>query len=74
MSLPVTAKVPFGGDDNPERWPEDVYDFSSLDRIVERAGAEGRGICLATGTGDQAGGGASVRLPAYGVVVLRAAA
>ncbi|MFG1866879.1 beta-galactosidase [Micromonospora arborensis] len=83
MSLPVTAKVPFGGDYNPEQWPEDVwkqdyrlfdtaridlvtvgvfdwalnqpaedvYDFSLLDRIVERAGAEGRGICLATGTG-----------------------
>ncbi|RKR86414.1 beta-galactosidase [Micromonospora pisi] len=28
-----------------------VYDFSVLDRIVERATAEGRGICLATGTG-----------------------
>ncbi|MET7672656.1 beta-galactosidase [Micromonospora luteifusca] len=83
MSLPVTAKVPFGGDYNPEQWPEDVwkqdyrlfdtaridlvtigvfdwalnqpaedvYDFSTLDRIVERAGAEGRAICLATGTG-----------------------
>ncbi|MCO1594660.1 beta-galactosidase [Micromonospora sp. RHAY321] len=83
MSLPVTAKVPFGGDYNPEQWPEDVwkqdyrlfdaaridlvtvgvfdwaltqpaegvYDFSPLDRIVERAAAEGRGICLATGTG-----------------------
>ncbi|PWR06624.1 beta-galactosidase [Micromonospora acroterricola] len=83
MSLPRTAKVPFGGDYNPEQWPEDVwkqdyrlfdaaqidlvtvgvfdwaltqpaedvYDFSLLDRIVERAGAEGRGICLATGTG-----------------------
>ncbi|WFE99759.1 beta-galactosidase [Micromonospora sp. WMMD964] len=82
MSLPVTAKVPFGGDYNPEQWPEDVwkqdhrlfdsaridlvtlgvfdwaltqpaedvYDFSLLDRIVERAAAEGRGICLATGT------------------------
>jgi beta-galactosidase len=83
MSLPVTAKVPFGGDYNPEQWPEDVwtqdyhlfdvaridtvtlgvfvwaltqpapdvYDFSTLDRIVERATAEGRSICLATGTG-----------------------
>ncbi|MFC4070605.1 beta-galactosidase [Actinoplanes subglobosus] len=29
----------------------DVYDFSTLDRIVERAGAEGKRICLATGTG-----------------------
>ncbi|MEU1588219.1 beta-galactosidase [Micromonospora sp. NPDC005710] len=83
MSLPVSAKVPFGGDYNPEQWPEDVwkqdyrlfdsaridlvtlgvfdwaltqpaehtYDFALLDRIVERASAEGRGICLATGTG-----------------------
>ncbi|MFJ8579627.1 beta-galactosidase [Micromonospora sp. NPDC093277] len=82
MSLPVVAKVPFGGDYNPEQWPEpvwkqdyelfelaridtvtlgvfdwaltqpapDVYDFSLLDRIVERATAEGRKICLATGT------------------------
>jgi beta-galactosidase len=83
MSLPITSKLPFGGDYNPEQWPEemwkqdyqlfdaaridtvtlgvftwgltqpapDVYDFSTLDRIVERATAEGRNICLATGTG-----------------------
>ncbi|MEO3925138.1 beta-galactosidase [Micromonosporaceae bacterium B7E4] len=83
MSLPVIPKVAFGGDYNPEQWPEDVwkedyrlfdaaridtvtlgvfdwaltqpgpdvYDFSLLDRIVERATAEGRRICLATGTG-----------------------
>jgi beta-galactosidase len=83
MNLPVTAKVPFGGDYNPEQWTEevwardaelfdaaridtvtlgvfawaltqpgpDVYDFSTLDRIVERATAQGRAICLATGTG-----------------------
>jgi beta-galactosidase len=83
MSLPTTSKVSFGGDYNPEQWPEevwdqdyrlfdtaridtvtlgvfdwaltqpapDVYDFSMLDRIVERAGAQGRNICLATGTG-----------------------
>jgi beta-galactosidase len=83
MSMPVTRKVPFGGDYNPEQWPEkvwdqdyevfdaaridtvtlgvftwallqpaeDVYDFSRLDRAVQRAAAEGRGICLATGTG-----------------------
>lgn len=30
---------------------EDVHDFTRLDRIVERASAEGRRICLATGTG-----------------------
>ncbi|WP_327040812.1 beta-galactosidase [Micromonospora ureilytica] len=83
MSLPLSAKVPFGGDYNPEQWPEDVwkqdyrlfdtaridlvtlgvfdwaltqpaedtYDFTLLDKVVERASAEGRGICLATGTG-----------------------
>ena len=81
--LPVTAKVSFGGDYNPEQWPEpvwqedhqlfdaaridtvtlgvfdwalvqpavDVYDFSLLDRIIARAAAAGRDICLATGTG-----------------------
>ncbi|MBN1174796.1 MAG: beta-galactosidase [Micromonosporaceae bacterium] len=83
MTLPETAKIPFGGDYNPEQWPEqvwdddyrlfdaaridtltlgvfdwallqpaeDVYDFTLLDQIVERASAEGRAICLATGTG-----------------------
>jgi beta-galactosidase len=30
---------------------EDVYDFATLDRIVERSAAQGRRICLATGTG-----------------------
>jgi beta-galactosidase len=76
-------KVRYGGDYNPEQWPEDVwaedyklfdaaridtvtlgvfdwaltqpapdvYDFTLLDRIVERAAGEGREICLATGTG-----------------------
>lgn len=83
MSLPAVPKVPFGGDYNPEQWPEevwtqdyrlfeaaridtvtlgvfdwaliqpapDVYDFSLLDRIVDRACAEGRHICMATATG-----------------------
>jgi beta-galactosidase len=83
MSLPTSSKVLFGGDYNPEQWPEqvwkedyrlfdaaridtvtlgvfdwaltqpaeDVYDFTLLDRIVDRAEAEGRNICLATGTG-----------------------
>jgi beta-galactosidase len=82
-SLPSTSKVPYGGDYNPEQWPEevwkqdhllfdaaridtvtlgvftwaqtqsapDVYDFTTLDRIVELAAAEGRQVCLATGTG-----------------------
>ncbi|MFY1636441.1 beta-galactosidase [Solwaraspora sp. WMMB335] len=82
-SLPAVAKIPYGGDYNPEQWPEDgwkddyrlfelagidtvtlgvfawahtqpapaTYDFATLDRIVERAVAEGRQICLATGTG-----------------------
>ena len=76
-------KVRYGGDYNPEQWPEqvwkddyrlfdearidtvtlgvfdwaltqpapDVYDFSMLDRVIARATVEGRGICLATGTG-----------------------
>ncbi|GIE95648.1 beta-galactosidase [Paractinoplanes rishiriensis] len=76
-------KLRYGGDYNPEQWPEkvwdddhrlfgaaridtltvgvftwgltqpaeDTYDFTILDRIVERAAAEGRQICLATGTG-----------------------
>jgi len=75
--------IHYGGDYNPEQWPEDVwdedyrlfdaagidtvtlgvfawshtqpaenvYDFVLLDRIVERATAAGRAICLATGTG-----------------------
>ena len=83
MSLPRAAKIAFGGDYNPEQWPqevwaqdyqlfdaaridtvtlgvfdwaliqpaEDVYDFSALDRIVQRATDEGRSICLATATG-----------------------
>jgi beta-galactosidase len=83
MRPPVTSKIPFGGDYNPEQWPEEVwerdyrlfdvaridtvtlgvftwaltqpapdtYDFSTLDRIVGRASAAGRRICLATGTG-----------------------
>jgi beta-galactosidase len=83
VSLPVTARVPFGGDYNPEQWPEevwtrdyelfdaaridtvtlgvftwalvqpgpDVYDFTKLDRIVERATTGARAICMATGTG-----------------------
>ncbi|GAA1959871.1 beta-galactosidase [Catenulispora subtropica] len=83
MTQPATAKIPFGGDYNPEQWPQevwdqdyrlfdaaavdtvtlgvfdwaliqpapDVYDFTLLDRIVERAVAEGRQICMATATG-----------------------
>jgi beta-galactosidase len=76
-------KVLYGGDYNPEQWPEevwrrdyelfgygridtvtlgvfvwaliqpseDVYDFTVLDRVVERATAQRRSICMATGTG-----------------------
>jgi beta-galactosidase len=83
VSVPSMGKVAFGGDYNPEQWPEEVwagdyelfdaaridtvtlgvfawamnqpapgvYDFARLDRIVERATAAGRRICLATGTG-----------------------
>ena len=33
MRLPATAKVPFGGDYNPEQWPEEVWsdDFRLFD-------------------------------------------
>ncbi|CAM5340941.1 beta-galactosidase [Streptomyces aurantiogriseus] len=80
--LPRTGKIPYGGDYNPEQWPEDiwdedhrlftqagvdtltvgvfswsltqpaeeVYDFTVLDRVLDRAAAEGRQVCLATGT------------------------
>jgi beta-galactosidase len=83
MTLPETGKIPYGGDYNPEQWPQevwtrdyelfdaaridtvtlgvfdwaltqpapDLYDFDLLDQIVARAAAEGRSICLATGTG-----------------------
>ncbi|MFJ9151598.1 beta-galactosidase [Streptomyces sp. NPDC102270] len=79
---PSSSKVPYGGDYNPEQWPQDVwdadhrlftragidtltvgvfswsltqpaedtYDFTVLDRILDRAAAEGRQVCLATGT------------------------
>lgn len=81
--LPVTSRIPYGGDYNPEQWPEpvwdedhrafelaridtltvgvfvwsltqpaeDVYDLEVLQRILDRAHAEGRQVCLATGTG-----------------------
>ncbi|MFD0821643.1 hypothetical protein ACFQ0D_25785 [Micromonospora zhanjiangensis] len=26
MSLPSTAKIPFGGDYNPEQWPDRLWD------------------------------------------------
>ncbi|MFF3942131.1 beta-galactosidase [Streptomyces phaeofaciens] len=79
---PNSPKIPYGGDYNPEQWPqevwdedhrlfaragidtltvgvfswsltqpaEDVHDFGVLDRILDRAAAEGRQVCLATGT------------------------
>ncbi|NAZ76630.1 beta-galactosidase [Kineococcus sp. T13] len=83
MSLPRTERIAYGGDYNPEQWPEevwkqdhaafdlaridtltvgvftwaltqpseDVYDLSVLERTLDRAHAEGRRVCLATGTG-----------------------
>ncbi|MGW4387544.1 beta-galactosidase [Streptomyces sp. NPDC004685] len=80
--VPATPTIPYGGDYNPEQWPEEVwdadhrlfgkagidtltvgvfawsllqpspgtYDFTALDRIVDRVAAEGRRIVLATGT------------------------
>ncbi|WP_328438013.1 beta-galactosidase [Streptomyces sp. NBC_00444] len=82
MTGPRTPKIPYGGDYNPEQWPqevwdedhrlfdragidtltvgvfswsltqpaEDTYDLTVLDRILDRAAAEGRQVCLATGT------------------------
>ncbi|MFI7409619.1 beta-galactosidase [Streptomyces sp. NPDC049627] len=82
MSPPRTPRIPYGGDYNPEQWPEpvwdedhrlftraridtltvgvfswsltqpapDTYDFTLLDRILDRAAAEHRRVCLATGT------------------------
>ncbi|MFF4058875.1 beta-galactosidase [Streptomyces sp. NPDC001668] len=79
---PSSSGIPYGGDYNPEQWPqevwdadhrlftragidtltvgvfswsltqpaEDTYDFTVLDRILDRAAAEGRRVCLATGT------------------------
>ncbi|MFD5834591.1 beta-galactosidase [Streptomyces collinus] len=78
----MTRKIRYGGDYNPEQWPQEVwdedhrlftragidtltvgvftwsltqpapdtYDFTVLDRILDRAAAEGRRACLATGT------------------------
>lgn len=83
MTLPRTDRFPYGGDYNPEQWPEDVwardhaafdlahittltvgvfvwaltqpaedtYDLDVLQRVLDRAAAEGRQVCLATGTG-----------------------
>jgi beta-galactosidase len=82
MTAPRTERIPYGGDYNPEQWPEavrdddhrlftraridtltvgvfawsltqpaeDTYDFTVLDRTLDRAAAEGRRVCLATGT------------------------
>ncbi|WP_020122169.1 beta-galactosidase [Streptomyces canus] len=79
---PSSSKIPYGGDYNPEQWPqevwdedhrlftragidtltvgvfswaltqpaEDTYDFTVLDRVLDRAAAEDRQVCLATGT------------------------
>ncbi|MFI6809707.1 beta-galactosidase [Streptomyces luteogriseus] len=78
----MTPKIRYGGDYNPEQWPQEVwdddhrlftragidtltvgvftwsvtqpgpdtYDFTVLNRILDRAAAEGRRVCLATGT------------------------
>ncbi|GAB2868506.1 beta-galactosidase [Streptomyces deserti] len=78
----MSRKIPYGGDYNPEQWPqdvwdadhrlftraridtltvgvfswsltqpaEDVHDFTILDRVLDRAAAEHRRVCLATGT------------------------
>ncbi|MFI1503987.1 beta-galactosidase [Streptomyces sp. NPDC020597] len=80
--LPHTGRIPYGGDYNPEQWPDEIhdedhrlftlagvdtltvgvfswsltqtaendYDFTILDRVLDRVAAEGRQVCLATGT------------------------
>lgn len=82
-NLPAADKILYGGDYNPEQWPErtweadyaafekagietltlnvfawshlqtaeDAYDFSRLDRSIEKASASGKNIVLATATG-----------------------
>lgn len=57
MSLPTTPKIVFGGDYNPEQWPEDVWDqdyrlFNAANSGPGRSGrkqgslhAEPRGRC-----------------------------
>lgn len=83
MSTDRTHRILYGGDYNPEQWPEsvwdadyeafdaaqintltvgvfawahlqpaeDVYDFSRLDAIIDRANREGRNVVLATPSG-----------------------
>ncbi|MFI6255909.1 Beta-galactosidase C-terminal domain [Micromonospora zamorensis] len=68
MSLPVTAEVPFEGDYNPEQWPEDVWKQDHRTEPIEVT-APTSGVDLLTG--DRAPTGSALRLPAYGVVVLR---
>ncbi|MFJ5995432.1 beta-galactosidase [Streptomyces sp. NPDC092370] len=78
----MTPKIRYGGDHNPEQWPQEIRDedhrpftragidtltvgvftwsltqpgpgtsdFTALDRILDRAAAEGRQVCPATGT------------------------
>jgi beta-galactosidase GanA len=26
MTLPITGRIPYGGDSNPEQWPEEIWD------------------------------------------------
>ncbi|GAA3496526.1 hypothetical protein GCM10019016_036270 [Streptomyces prasinosporus] len=89
MTPPRAPKVPYGGDCDPEQWPEeawgedhplftrtridtltvgvfpwsivrpaeDTHDFTALDRVLDRAAAEDRRVCPATGTAALAGEG-----------------
>ncbi|MGP4007823.1 hypothetical protein [Streptomyces sp. 4N124] len=38
MSAPRTPKIPFGGDYNPEQWPEEVWDEDH--RVHDSVGAD----------------------------------
>ena len=53
MSLPVTSKVPYGGDYNPEQWPEEVWrrrygHLRDFERILGRLAADGVRWYMAT--------------------------
>ena len=38
MNAPRTPKIPYGGDHNPEQWPEEVWDEDH--RLFTRAGID----------------------------------
>ncbi|MFI6230323.1 beta-galactosidase [Micromonospora echinospora] len=82
MTLPRTAKVPFGGDYNPEQWPQDVwkqdyqlFDLARIDTVTlgvfDWALTQPAPDVYDFTVLDRISDGGAVRLPAYGVVVLK---